>query len=104
MQIPARMTLGSCFFAAQLLLRIMISPSISVSLIADVVDRQTSLQQSEKTVSTMIALCTKMCFVVFLKDFAKDRYGVSAMVQSQQKLGWYRSYLDSPAHLNPHNE
>lgn len=23
----------------------------------------------------------------FFKDFAKDRYGVSAMVQSQQKLG-----------------
>lgn len=76
-----------------------------MSLIADVVDRLTSLQESEKTVSTVIALCTKMCFVVFfLKDFAKDRYGVSAMVQSQQKLGWYRSYLDSPAHLNPHDE
>lgn len=25
--------------------------------------------------------------LLFFKDFAKDRYGVSAMVQSQQKLG-----------------
>lgn len=27
------------------------------------------------------------------QDFAKDRYGVSAMVQSQQKLGEYESYF-----------
>lgn len=26
----------------------------------------------------------------FSQDFAKDRYGVSAMVQSQEKLGWYK--------------
>lgn len=25
--------------------------------------------------------------LLFFQDFAKDRYGVSAMVQSQQKLG-----------------
>lgn len=32
---------------------------------------------------------------LFFQDFAKDRYGVPAMVQSQQKLGVYESCFPS---------
>jgi len=86
------------FSALQLFPKIVISHYLfSLSLISGVVDRQTSdtceIKEAELAPKTGESCCARanrcalLFFFPFSKDFAKDRYGASAMIQSQQKLG-----------------